>query len=131
MARDLEGITLDYSESSVEQVEAILASLYHQNRAGLFGWISRRGGPRLDERQLYGIALMYGAYLGEVMRRHWGGAWAEEMPEDQPWYTLQFGSTGLFPINKVHKRLLNGEEDHVGVFFARTREYAQGGLRGD
>ena len=131
MARDLHGITLDYSEASVEHVEAILDSLHHQNRPGPLGWLSRRGGARLDERKLYGVALMYGAYLGEVMRRHWGGTWVEDLPEDQPWYTIQFGTTSLFPINKAHKRLVNGEEDHVGVFFSRAREHAEDGLRGD
>ena len=37
MARDIEGITLDYSESSIEQVEAILHSLHRQNRRAYSG----------------------------------------------------------------------------------------------
>ena len=70
------------------------------------------------------LSLALGGYLGEVIRRRWGGIWTTGTPEtgDTPALRVNQAIT-LFPVDKAYKRLTNGEEEHVGVFYARTAAY--------
>ena len=63
------------------------------------------------------ILSMFGAYLGEVIRRRIGGTWMfdEELPRmvsKNPGSSKLDGIT-TYPFRKVLKRLRNGEEDSV------------------
>jgi hypothetical protein len=70
MAKQSYGITLDYSPASIRDVESILGKLhddYQKHRTA--------DGQR-------GLALAYGAYIGEVIRRETGeGRWAPDDPK--------------------------------------------------
>src|SRR5947209_10293923 len=87
------GIALDYSPASLQQLESAV-SLYP------IGWS--------DQHQT--LALLAGAYFGEVVRRNLGGQWYEQIPPD--------GTTGLlvreenqvmvFPYAVLAKRLRQG-----------------------
>ena len=103
MARESYGISLDYSPSSVKQVEEILGKLHDEYQ---------RRGTTEGQR---GLALAYGAYIGEVIRREAGeGRWAPDDPKfgvgTMPLYWR--GHT-TFPVTWCLKRLANGEEDNV------------------
>lgn len=111
-------IELDYSEQSLEQVDRLLERWHEQ----------RESEPQLDE-----MARIWGGYLGEVVRRRFGGEWTiEKYPAgDFPIVTLNVNGARLFPAMKIHKRLTNGAIDNVVPFYknVRARLEAQPGAK--
>src|SRR4051812_45381159 len=63
------GKALDYTPDSVKSVEALLGEL-HESRAK----------RQLSDRDLNVQALHFGAYIGEVIRRKYGGSWNTDHP---------------------------------------------------
>ncbi|MBU5351117.1 hypothetical protein KQI74_02425 [Paenibacillus barcinonensis] len=112
---------LDYSETSITDVEEILD--YYSKELNP-GWIksfirtiTRR---KSTTNQIQSMALIWGVYLGEVIRNHnldrcnW---YVENVFGDGEVLHLQVGSVKAFPIDKVYKRLMNGPEDSILSFY--------------
>src|ERR1700746_3652173 len=97
---------LDYSEKSLRDLEAILARLAQA--------------PAAD---LTETCKTWGSYLGEVVRRRFGGDWSiETYPGKQfATLTLNVGGNKLFPSMKIHRRLTSGEADNVWTFYKMVR----------
>ena len=115
MARDKFQIDLDYSLESIELLNIILQSLFD---AMPTGWqlLYRR---RPTKRKLRTLSKTWGGYLGEVIRREWGGQWL--VPGDGPFkggVTLLVQGTMLSPIARAHKQLVNGVEASVAAYVA-------------
>lgn len=110
-------MTLDYSEASIEMVEACLAKLHAARPQGFFGKLFRRGPTGND---MHIAAMMFGGYIGEVFRRHHGGEWllASAPGAAEPVVTLQIaGGSQIWPTAKVYKRLLSGPADDVWAYY--------------
>jgi hypothetical protein len=105
-AREYEA-RLDYSERSLRDVESILARLAKSPVTG----------------DLTEICKMWGSYLGEVVRRRFGGDWSiETYPGKQfATLTLNVGGNKLFPSMKVHRRLTQGSEDNIWSFYEMVK----------
>ena len=102
---------LDYSEHSLVEVENILARLAADP-------------PGEDVAE---TCKMWGSYLGEVVRRRFGGEWTiETYPGKQfATLTLNVGGNKLFPTMKVHRRLTQGHEDSVWLFYTMVKTRLQ------
>jgi hypothetical protein len=114
-ARDKFQIDLDYTLESIDSLDIILEA---QFAAIPTGWqlLYRR---RPSKRKLRTLSKMWGGYLGEVLRRQWGGQWLA--PTDGPFkggLTLLVQGTMLSPIARVHKQMVNGSEASVAVYVA-------------
>ncbi|HEY6305165.1 MAG TPA: hypothetical protein VI488_01750 [Candidatus Angelobacter sp.] len=98
---------LDYSEQSVLELETILTRL--------------AAGPQSDD--VAEICKIWGSYLGEVVRRRFGGDWTiETYPGKQfATLTLNVGGNKLFPTMKVHRRLTQGPDDDVWLFYKMVK----------
>ena len=99
------GKTLDYTPGSVMALDEMLA-LYHE--------IVDEEEP--TERQLYSLALLFGCYLGECIRRavpesgcHWVAVEGEPVLDQQG---VRFG-----PVSKVYRRLIDCEEEGLIPYF--------------
>lgn len=107
---------LDYSEDSLRDVENILSRLEQGTLAG---------GPAQEEirKEIEETCKMWGSYLGEVVRRRFGGAWSiETYPGKQfATLTLSVGASKLFPTMKVHRRITQGEGDNVWTFYKMVK----------
>jgi hypothetical protein len=118
------GEQLDYSESSIRGVESCLKNLHESLPKGFFGRLFGRG-P--SPEQIETVAKMFGAYVGEVFRKHHGGEWIldDQISAEGRVLAVQHSSGGkFFPPAKVFKRLANGDEDNVWIFYQiLTREY--------
>jgi hypothetical protein len=114
-------IDLDFSEASVEKVEAILGQLHGTLPKGFMGKLFGKK-PSLEQIRQMGMVL--GGYVGEVMRREWGGRWKMESDAfpGQKVATLQIGGTDLWPHFKAGKRIQNGPEDNVWHYFQLIKE---------
>lgn len=101
------GIVLDFSRNSISKVEEILA-VYHQQ---LSEYDDKDG-----QTTLWNLAVYFGIYLGETMLR------VSLKDKGYQWYIkdglpiLKNDHNEIFPITKVHKRILNGPEDNVKSF---------------
>lgn len=68
------------------------------------------------------VAYIWGAYVGEVMRRNHGGEWQESASDPFTAGTFCPGPNDMmFPVQKVYKRLINGPEDALWAFYMLSR----------
>ncbi len=97
-------VALDFSEASVEKLEQLVGAASPQN---------------LDE-----ASKMWGAYLGEVVRRRWGGEWSiESYPGGQfATLTLTVHGSKLFPSLKIYRRLTGGTNENLATFYQAVKE---------
>lgn len=119
-------VVLDYSEESVEKVEAVLASLHEQIPRGFIAKLFKYSPPPHVIDQL---AKMLGGYVGEVMRRSWGGHWKHESNAfpGMKVYTLELsGQSDVWPHFKVGNRIVNGPEDNVWHYFQVLKQSHSG-----
>src|SRR5262249_10646419 len=106
------GLRFDLSPASIEGLEDILTKLWDFNRAA-------EPGPKPTQEQIGRAVFMWGAYLGEAIRRRLGGKWvASAGPPARP--VLQVTGQGIVdPLGKVNGRLFNGTEDNVHYYFKK------------
>jgi len=109
LVNDLEGIALDYSIDSLEQIDGILER-FHQERVTV--------------EQVWVTLLSFGCYVGEVIVRNNPGARWESLGEDEYESELDTGlvvrlssDMVLNPIGKTEKRILNGDIDSLPYFY--------------
>ncbi len=116
---------LDYSPKSIEDVELILARMYESIPRGFLSKLFKK---KPSDEQMAQICVAYGAYIGEVFRREFGGTWSKEnIMDQQDVLALKFTDQNMiFPPGKVWKRLQNGEEDNVYFFYQVIRSRLEG-----
>ncbi len=106
---------LDFSRESVERVERICTILFNAIPKNFFTKLIRRN-P--SEGQKLQISKVFGGYVGEVMRKNFGGDWSIENPSNLGnTVLLTIGGWELSPVAKVYKRLTNGPEDNVWHYY--------------
>ena len=111
-----QGVSLDYSGESLRAIDRLLA-----------GYGSDRGNG--DKNM--GLVDLVGAYFGEVVRRHYGGEWFENIPPDN--------ATGLWIDRRsdmwlwchavVYKQLENGRKSLHAIFEDIPKRMAEFGAR--
>jgi len=103
--------TLDYSENSLMELEAIVAQLA----------IDLPNGAPAEE--LAEMCKMWGSYFGEVVRRRFGGDWSIDTYPGKQFATLTLTISGnkLFPSMKVHRRLTAGDTDNLLTFYKMVK----------
>ena len=99
---------LDYSENSLMELESLLEQVS-----------SSRQGDDMAE-----ACKMWGSYLGEVVRRRFGGEWSIETYPGKGFatLTLSVGGAKLFPSMKIHRRLTRGSDDNLWAFYKMVKD---------
>jgi hypothetical protein len=103
-------VKLDFSEKSIKEVEKILAALYES--------ITPENKP--TDNQLQSAAMLWGSYIGEVIRRNYGGEWQKTSAG----IIFKIANAELYPLDKVYKRLTNGVEDNIEFYYETFKEQA-------
>lgn len=109
MARS-RGVDLDYSLKSVYQVEEMAAASRRRTEGRLHADASGDPSPDWDPSEYpdYSeLALALGAYIGEVMRRRWGGNWHNPGQGAR----LRLGNEDLNPCGLAYFRLTQGHDN--------------------
>ncbi|MDT9002448.1 hypothetical protein RQP53_24415 [Paucibacter sp. APW11] len=110
-----EGLVLDYSWSSVQQLEAAFDRLFDEKQQpGLLGRLIGKKPPASRRSTRYAYA--YGGYLAEVVRRRHAGEWGRHsrMQPEQEKLTFTTGAgIEMWPHERIMKRALNGPEDNL------------------
>jgi hypothetical protein len=111
-AQKFDGITLDYSIDSIKNVDAVLGQVHD----------SYVKNP--DSVQVEGVAAEYGAYVGEVIRRHEPGTyWTKDSKTmGQKIYPLHRGSSETYPIAWCAHKVINGDEDNIWTKYTVLRD---------
>ncbi len=119
-AQDQYQTNLDYSDESVRAVEKILNQLYRELPRTEAGEMSEEASV---QETVDAICNMFGGYVGEVIRRQYGGEWKiETQVSDQPMVCLQVEGNYIFPPAKVYKRLANGSGDDLWFYYEVIRQ---------
>jgi hypothetical protein len=115
------GAVLDYSESSLTEVERILTELYTRQSAAPHQSARDQNSP--VQAQLDSISRVWGAYFGETIRRLWGGDWGVETYPGSiaPVVSVDFGGAKIFPVMKAYRRLTMGASENVWDFYRMIR----------
>lgn len=109
-------IKLDYSPQSIEKVEAVLSKIHEQYTRDK------------SSIAINGLAMAYGAYIGEVIRKSEPGAkWERDHPvggeKSYPLHWIAGGKAGeSFPCGWCFKRITNGPEDNVWHKYQMIKE---------
>ncbi len=114
-------IELDYSEESLKQVENILERLDAPIVGVAPGATANPASSNLDTEDL---CKMWGGYLGEVVRRRWGGEWVLETYPGGNVLTVALTTPGgtVFPSMKIYRRLSQGAAENVWSFYCMMRD---------
>jgi hypothetical protein len=98
--------SLDFSSESLEGVERIMNKLHKQAK-------DAPPDQQPTEAQVNELATLWGIYVGEVVRRSYGGQWS--LIDGAPDLTL--GGKNASPIAKVRKRIVDGPMDNLKYYF--------------
>lgn len=102
-------ISLDWSDSSISNVESALAEMHT---------LFLSTNPRPTEEQVMSFAKGFGSYLGEVYRRNHGGEWGIVNFSGQQFPGLQTKSgTNFWPWGRAFNRIMQGPENNVADYF--------------
>jgi len=96
-------VDLDFSDESIKKVEKMLGELHREYK------------KTKDETGLYGIAVMFGSYIGEVIRKKGlGGTWKRDHPDvGEDSFPFDWNGTTIFPAGWCYKRMVDGKGDDV------------------
>lgn len=109
------GVRLDFNTQSIEQVEMVLAKLHQE-----FIRTKPAGGAN-------GLAMAFGAYIGEAIRRSEPDAhWERDDPVGgEKSYPLRWSAGSSFVCAWCYRRLTVGEEDNVWYKFVALQQRAE------
>lgn len=108
VAKEKFGRELDYSENSLPVIDQLIEQASQQYR----GQVSE---GKTSENVVNQTANIWGSYLGEVMRRKWGGEWIIE--SDAQRYLLVNGNR-FYPALYTYKRITGEIQDTIEQYFA-------------
>lgn len=114
-------VQLDYSEESLQQVESILGRLQEPIPGEMRGAASS---PAPSDAETEDRCKVWGGYLGEVVRRRWGGEWVLETYPGGNFLTVALSAPGgtVFPSMKIYRRLSQGAGENVWTFYCMMRD---------
>lgn len=106
-------LRLDYSDTSIAEVERILNELHTD--------FARKG---LDAKtEIEGLSHYFGAYIGEVLRRKHGGLWRADIPSlNPPSDGVEVGELIFAPSRNVYLRLTEGADYSVKILYEKFQE---------
>jgi hypothetical protein len=110
------GESLDFRPDSLDAIERMLGKMHNLAKFAAPG-----EGP--NEEQIAGAAKVWGIYIGEVIRRHYGGQWS--LAEDGV-LSLSIGEGQVFPIGKARKRIVDGPTENIRYYFSSIAKVLQG-----
>ncbi len=108
--------SLDYTPDSLDAIERMLGKVHNLSKYAAAGQ-----GP--GEEHLATASKVWGIYIGEVIRRHYGGQWS--LAEDGV-LSLLIGEAQIYPIAKARKRIVDGPTENIRYYFSSMEKVLQG-----
>jgi hypothetical protein len=108
-ARDKFGISLDFSENSLQQFEDLL----QQAHEGYKRAVNNGKSPNIS---IENTVRVWGSYLGEIIRRKWGGEWV--ISGNGKDVILIIRGKSYSPLQLVYQRITIGKQYGNKIFIA-------------
>lgn len=108
--------SLDYTPDSLDAIERMLGKMHNLARFAAPGQ-----GP--SEEHIATASRTWGIYVGEVIRRHYGGQWSAG---EGGALTLSIGEAQVDPIAKARKRIIDGPTENIRYYFSSMEKVLQG-----
>jgi hypothetical protein len=105
---------LDFTPHSLAIVEEILQTRSLTIPKSWFGRLIMR---KAEINDIGSICILVGAYIGEVLRKKFGGTWHVDSSFGGPAFALSIFDGKVYPIDKVSKRLYAGQGDSIWGFY--------------
>lgn len=111
------GYRLDFSHASIKNLETLLERA-HQER-GHFG-----NGTTDEDRENadWKHAEFFGCYLGETLRRNFGGTWKLTKVDNEKRIALVGVWGWAWPHWRVHRRIVDGAHHNVWHYYVQMAE---------
>lgn len=105
IAADDHGMILDYSPESIPRLETVLAAR-----------------TPVPEGHLENATRLWGAYFGEVFRRHYPAEWimAVYPGRDVAMPALDISGSHIYPLLKIFRRLTTGPSEDLPGFYTKV-----------
>ena len=107
---------LDFTQDSLDGVERVLGKMHNHYKFAAPGT-----GPTPE--QIDATAKTWGIYIGEVIRRHYGGQWSAAQ---EGTLGLAIGETQINPVAKARKRIVDGPTENIRYYFSSMLKVLQG-----
>ena len=113
-------LPLDYTGGSAERLDEILEICAQEFLGG-----------RLDDKQAWNLAVIFGTYLGETLLRNGLGekGYHWELTDSGLPVLQKDAANRMSPITKADKSIQNGREDSVKSFYDVAQAIAGGRLK--
>lgn len=107
VAKEEFNITLDYTQQSIAKIDEILASFLNKYRDQV-----------LEDSAVFTLSNVFGAYVGEVFRKTYGGEWHYDNSEPEaPYVLLEIGNRSYAFAGICYERLVNDSKVGVKDYF--------------
>jgi len=105
--RDEFGINLDGSAESIKQIDEVILR-----------WINKYRDQALEDKAVFTLCNIYGAYVGEVFKATVGGQWSyDDSNPDAPYVLLEYGTHSYAFAGVCYQRLVNDSQISVENYF--------------
>ena len=108
--------SLDYTPDSLDAIERMLGKMHNVAKYAAPGQ-----GP--SDEHMATASRIWGIYIGEVIRRHYGGQWSTN---EAGALTLSIGEAQVDPIAKARKRIADGPTENIRYYFSSMEKVLQG-----
>ena len=102
--------SIECSEDSLDAVERILNKMH---------WLKKSPESKVTEEQVDSLSRSMGVFIGEVIRRHYGGQW--HAAEDGS-FEIPYPGTTIHPLARARKRIIDGPAENVKMYFSSMQK---------
>lgn len=104
------GVDLDGSIESILQIDEVILK-----------WIQRYKDQALEDKAVFTLCNIYGAYIGEVFRSVIGGQWTyDESNPDAPYVLLEYAGHTYAFAGVCYQRLVHDSQISVNNYFSQA-----------
>lgn len=104
------GIHLDHTAESIKFVDTVILK-----------WIERYKDRVLEDKAVFTLCNIYGAYVGEVFRNVVGGEWTyDESNPDAPYVLLEYGTRSYAFAGVCYQRLVHDSQVSIEYYFSKA-----------
>lgn len=105
-------VELDRSQESIQRVDEILGRIHDSVEA-----------QQIDEEAIGNFAKTFGSYVGEVYRKHRGGAWGMLTMGENTFPAMESTSgTQFWPWGRAYKRIVKGKDENIWNYYQSIDE---------